>query len=138
MDSDAQWAEGARQFQRLFGDSWAQALKSMQPVDLGALSTATQPHAPVRFVPEKLAALQRQYIEEARALWSAGLHKPAPVADRRFASEAWVQNPLSSFSAAAYLLNARTLMGLADAVEGDEKASASTAAEDWLKDKGLI
>ena len=134
MDSDAQWAEGARQFQRLFGDSWAQALKSMQPVDLGALSTATQPHAPVRFVPEKLAALQRQYIEEARALWSAGLHKPAPVADRRFASEAWVQNPLSSFSAAAYLLNARTLMGLADAVEGDEKARARIrfGVEQWM------
>jgi poly[(R)-3-hydroxyalkanoate] polymerase subunit PhaC len=134
MDSDAQWAEGARQFQRLFGDSWAQALKSMQPVDLGALSTATQPHAPVRFVPEKLAALQQQYIEEARALWSAGLHKPAPVADRRFASEAWVQNPLSSFSAAAYLLNARTLMGLADAVEGDEKARARIrfGVEQWM------
>ncbi len=134
MDSDAQWAEGARQFQRLFGDGWAQALKSMQPVDLGALSTATQPHAPVSFAPDKLAALQQQYLEEARALWSAGLQKPAPVADRRFASEAWAQNPLSSFSAAAYLLNARTLMGLADAVEGDEKARARIrfGVEQWM------
>ncbi len=30
------------------------------------------------------------------------------------------------------------LIALRDRVEGDEKASASTAAEDWLKDKGLI
>ncbi|MDO9457470.1 ABC transporter substrate-binding protein [Nocardioides sp.] len=30
------------------------------------------------------------------------------------------------------------LIALRDRVEGDEKASAATAAEDWLKDKGLI
>jgi osmoprotectant transport system substrate-binding protein len=30
------------------------------------------------------------------------------------------------------------LIALRDRVEGDEKASASSAAEDWLKDKGLI
>ncbi len=136
MDSDAQWAEGARQFQRIFGDSWAQAMKAMQPMDLGAFSTATQPHAPVRFAPDKLAALQQQYLEEARALWSSGLqHPPAPpAADRRFTGEAWTQSPLSSFSAAAYLLNARTLMGLADAVEGDEKARARIrfGVEQWM------
>ncbi len=136
MDSDAQWAEGARQFQRIFGDSWAQAMKAMQPMDLGAFSTATQPHAPVRFAPDKLAALQQQYLEEARALWGSGLqHPPAPpAADRRFTGEAWTQSPLSSFSAAAYLLNARTLMGLADAVEGDEKARARIrfGVEQWM------
>jgi polyhydroxyalkanoate synthase len=33
-------------------------------------------------------------------------------------------NPVAAFSAAAYLLNARTLMGLADAVETDAKTRA--------------
>ena len=30
------------------------------------------------------------------------------------------------------------LIALRDRVEGDEKASASTAAQEWLSDKGLI
>ena len=30
------------------------------------------------------------------------------------------------------------LIALRDRVEGDEKASAATAAKDWLEDKGLI
>ena len=35
-------------------------------------------------------------------------------------------------------LTTEDLIALRDRVEGDEKASAATAAEDWLKDKGLI
>ncbi|WP_311220741.1 MULTISPECIES: class I poly(R)-hydroxyalkanoic acid synthase [unclassified Acidovorax] len=134
MDSDAQWTEGARQFQRMFGDGWAQALKGFQPADGGAFAATTQPQAPIKFAADKLAALQKQYLEEAKALWSDGLKAPPAVADRRFTSEAWTTNPLSSFSAANYLLNARTLMGLADAVEGDEKARARIrfGVEQWM------
>ncbi len=124
MDSDARWAEGARQFQQIFGDSWAKALQSLQPVDLGALSAGTQPHAPVQFDAEQLAALQKQYVEEMRALWAEGLQNPPAVSDRRFSGEGWTQNPMAAFSAAAYLLNARTLMGLADAAQGDDKTRA--------------
>lgn len=134
MDSDARWADGARQFQQVFGESWAQALQSLKPADLGALSAATQPHAPVQFDPDKLAALQKQYVEESRALWSQGLQAPAAVADRRFAGEGWAQNPLATFSAAAYLLNARTLMGLADAAQADAKTRARIrfGVEQWI------
>ncbi len=134
MDSDARWAEGARQFQQIFGDSWAKALQSLQPVDLGALSAATQPHAPVQFDPEQLAALQKQYVEEMRALWAEGLQNPPAVSDRRFSGEGWTQNPMAAFSAAAYLLNARTLMGLADAAQGDDKTRARIrfGVEQWI------
>ena len=134
MDSDARWAEGARQFQQMFGDSWAQALKALAPQDLGALSAATQAHAPVQFDPDKLAALQTQYMQEAQALWSHGLQAPAPVTDRRFAGEGWSQNPLATFSAAVYLLNARTLMGLADAAQADAKTRARIrfGVEQWI------
>jgi len=134
MDSDARWAEGARQFQQMFGDSWAKALQSLPPVDMGALSAATQPHAPVQFDAEKLAALQKQYLEESRALWSQGLQAPPAVNDRRFTGEGWSQNPLATFSAAAYLLNARTLMGLADAAQADAKTRARIlfGVEQWI------
>jgi polyhydroxyalkanoate synthase subunit PhaC len=57
------------------------------------------------------------------------LHK-----DKRFAAQAWNNNPLAAFSASTYLLNARTLMGLADAVEGDTKTRARIrfAVEQWM------
>ena len=32
MDSDAQWAEGARQFQQLWGESWSRMLQSLPHV----------------------------------------------------------------------------------------------------------
>ncbi|KQR55520.1 class I poly(R)-hydroxyalkanoic acid synthase [Acidovorax sp. Leaf160] len=141
METDSQWADGARQFQRIFGEGWAQVLKGLQPpaaaaAAAGASSTAAAalPSAPVRFAPDKLAALQAKYLEEAKALWSEGLQTPPAVADRRFTSEAWSKSPMARFSAAAYLLNARTLMGLADAVEGDDKAKARIrfGVEQWM------
>ncbi|GAA6119365.1 class I poly(R)-hydroxyalkanoic acid synthase [Acidovorax sp. FG27] len=136
METNSQWVEGARQFQRMFGEGWAQMLNGLQPGAAGpspAAATAVPP-APVRFAPDKLAALQQQYLEEAKALWSEGLQNPPAVADRRFTSEAWSKSPMARFAAAQYLLNARTLMGLADAVEGDEKARARIrfAVEQWM------
>ena len=47
--------------------------------------------------------------------------------DKRFAGEAWGSNPVASFSAAVYLLNARTLLGLAEAVEADAKTTRAPA-----------
>ena len=135
MDSDASWAEGTRQFQHMVGEGWTKMLQALQPVDMGALTTALQPHAPVRFVPEKLAELQKRYLEEAHALWSQGWHAAGPEAgDKRFIGESWAQNPLSAFSVAAYQLQARTLMGLVDAVEADDKTRARVrfSVEQWL------
>lgn len=72
--------------------------------------------------PEKLVALQKDYIEEMTALWNAMLASQTPVVkDRRFTAEAWQGNPLHSFNAAAYLLNARFMNALAEAVEADPK-----------------
>ncbi|KAF4529853.1 hypothetical protein B566_EDAN019155, partial [Ephemera danica] len=50
--------------------------------------------------------------------------EPPPMADRRFASKAWAANPVSSFAAQMYLLNAQALTKLADSVEGDDKTKA--------------
>ena len=88
----------------------------------------------ISFSPEKLQALQEQYTREATALWNSGLQTPPTQKDRRFASDAWSHNPVAAYSAASYLLNARTLMGLADAVEGDVKTRERLrfAVEQWM------
>lgn len=131
MNSEALWAQGAQQFQQIFGDSWAKALQSFQNLDLGGPPGKVPA---VQLSPAKLQALQEQYMKEAQALWSQCLQGTPEVKDRRFSGDGWASNPVAAFSAAAYLLNARTLMGLADAVEGDEKTRARIrfGVEQWM------
>ncbi|MEY8876457.1 MAG: class I poly(R)-hydroxyalkanoic acid synthase [Leptothrix sp. (in: b-proteobacteria)] len=82
--------------------------------------------------------IQDQYVREAAQLWNsalAGTVVPAPdKGDRRFASSEWANHPLSGFTAALYLLNARTLMQLSDAVEGDAKTRARVrfSVQQWI------
>ena len=80
--------------------------------------------APLKLSPTKLQALQEQYAREATQLWNEALKANPTPKDRRFSGEAWAHNPMAAFSAAAYLLNARMLMGLAEAVEADPKTQA--------------
>ncbi|MGE0330039.1 MAG: PHA/PHB synthase family protein [Ramlibacter sp.] len=133
MNSEADWARGAQQFQQLFGDSWAKALQSFQGLDMGGATAGAQ-LPKLAFAPDKLQQLQQQYLKEATELWNQSLHANPTAADRRFAGDAWGHNPVAAFSAAAYLLNARTLMGLADAVESDAKTRARIrfAVEQWM------
>ncbi|MEG0976030.1 MAG: class I poly(R)-hydroxyalkanoic acid synthase [Comamonas sp.] len=91
--------------------------------------------APVSFDADKLRALQEEYAKESLALWTEGakgtVHVPK---DKRFAGDAWAQNPVAAFSAATYALNAKVLMGMVDAVLGDEKTRARIrfGVEQWL------
>ncbi|MFT4241829.1 MAG: class I poly(R)-hydroxyalkanoic acid synthase [Acidovorax sp.] len=130
-DSELPWAKGAEQFQQIFGQSWAQALQSLRKIDLGPML----PAAPaLKFSPAKLQELQQQYLKDVQALWAQGLQGKPEIKDRRFAGEGWASNPVAAFTAAAYLLNARTLMGLVDAVEADEKTKARIrfGVEQWM------
>jgi len=87
-----------------------------------------------------VSAMQAEYLQEATALWNGMVERPAepraaaPLKDRRFAAEAWSGNPAAAFAAQTYLLNARTLMKLADAVEGDAKTKARIrfAVQQWV------
>jgi polyhydroxyalkanoate synthase len=131
MNSEALWAQGAQQFQQIFGDSWTKALQSFQSADVaGGIPGA----APVQFSSTKLQALQQQYLQDAKELWAQGLQAAPEIKDRRYTGEGWAANPVAAFSAAAYLLNARTLMGLAEAVESDEKTKARIrfGVEQWM------
>lgn len=131
MSSDSGWAESAQQFQQIFGDSWSRALESFQGI--GNSPQAAVPA--VQFSPGKIQELQQQYMDQARDLWMQGMQgTPVVEADKRFSGESWNQNPVAAFSAASYLLNARTLMGLADAVDADAKTRARIrfGVEQWV------
>jgi polyhydroxyalkanoate synthase len=67
-------------------------------------------------------------------MFSHGFATPAATADKRFSGEAWGSNPIAAYSAAVYLLNARTMLGLADAVEADAKTRNRIrfAVEQWM------
>jgi polyhydroxyalkanoate synthase len=85
--------------------------------------------------PAALAKLQSDYLAQASELWNGTLQNSGePIKDRRFAGTDWAGNPLSSFAARLYLLNARTLARMAEAVEGDEKTKARVrfAVQQWV------
>ncbi len=131
--------------QETLGEGFKQAMGAfpmgqvagLPQLDLAAFKPPAQGLPPISFDPAKLLALQQRYVEEASSLWNQCLqpgNAPPAASDRRFSAEAWKKNPLSQFSASTYLLNSHALMGLADAVEGDEKTKARLrfAVEQWM------
>jgi len=132
MHSQADWSRMSAQLQQNLGDGWKKAIESFQAAAAGSLPGAGASSAPtIGFDNTRLQALQQAYLGEAAELWNQGLQPPP---DKRFATDAWKQNPISAFSAAVYMLNARTLLGLADAVESDEKTRGRLrfAVEQWV------
>lgn len=121
------WSQSAEQFQQTLKENWSKAFQSFQNMDLGASAggSTSAPAAPkISFSPEKLQALQQQYLRDAAELLMPGASASSSAVDRRFAGQAWAANPMASFSAATYLLNSRTLLGMAEAVETDDKTRA--------------
>ena len=114
---------GARALGAAVGDIW----KSMSGLNLPA---------------KALAGLQGEYLKQATDLWNSTLLRlgdgkdgaPPPLADRRFASQDWAASPAAAYTAQMYLLNARTLLQMAEAVEGDEKTRARVrfAVQQWI------
>ena len=135
--TDSGNAENA--FQQNLTQGWQQALASIQQ-----MAHISPQAGKLSFDPIQLKSLQEQYLREATQLWNQGLSENPVSKDRRFSGEAWGHNPMAAFSAAIYLLNTRSLMGLADALEGDPKtrerirfaveqwSAASTPSNSWL------
>ena len=129
------WTQMSEGFQQNLSKSWGQAMQHFQTIDLGGLKSGPDAAVPqLKFAPEKLQTLQGQYFKDASDLWNQSLQKSLQVKDRRFSGDAWASNPAATFNAATYLLNARTLMGLADAVDADEKTRTRIrfAIEQWV------
>ena len=89
---------------------------------------------------QQLAALQGDYLKSASEIWNQSLQRLSaeddkpPIGDRRFADSAWARNPAAAFTAQMYLLNARTLMQMAESVQGDDKTRARLrfAVQQWI------
>jgi polyhydroxyalkanoate synthase len=130
MKENAQelWLQTAQNFQQTMTESLTKAFESLQNMDMGAASAklmAPTAKAPkIKFSPEKMQALQQAYLQEASDLWTNTVKGAEKLSDRRFSNEAWSANPLAGFTAAAYLLNSKTLESMADAVEADAKTRA--------------
>ena len=117
MNFDPNWQKAATQMQEAF--------KAMLSGQGGQPFGAQQPS--VKFDAVKLQQIQQTYIDGATALWNQSLQAGSaipPAHDRRFSAAAWNDNPVSKFSAAAYLLNSKALTAMADAVVGDDKTRA--------------
>jgi polyhydroxyalkanoate synthase len=98
---------------------------------------------------QALTQVQTEYIQQAAELWNQSLQRlqsaanedgnaPAlkpTIADRRFAANDWLDNPAAAYMAQMYLLNARTLMQLAEQVEGDGKTKQRIrfAVQQWIE-----
>ena len=136
MDESPQfWTQMGETFQQNLAQSWGKAMESFQTMDLGGLKPEGAPAMPaLKFHADKLQGLQAQYFKDASEVWNQSIHNSLQVKDRRFSSDAWSANPVAAFNAATYLLNARTLMGLADAVDADVKTRTRIrfAVEQWV------
>jgi len=119
-----------------FTETWLKAFQAFQNLDLGGMAppTGTADATPLRFANEKLMKIQQDYVREASELWNQTLQDNPQLADRRFKGDAWGKNPMAAFTAAVYLLNARTMMSMAEAAEGDAKTRNRVrfAVEQWL------
>ncbi len=145
MTTDNPWLQSAQQFQQSAMQQWTQMLQaqSASGMPTPSFGMPNQPNIsdlfgkiagqPVQFDAARLLDIQQSYLRDVAELWNQGLQVKLPK-DRRFASEAWSQNPMAAFAAAAYLLNARTLMAMADAVEADGKTKARIhfAVQQWI------
>ena len=138
------WTQTAQQFQQTLTESWSKAMQSFQGMGAGGTvgsggfggvpSASGAPPPQISFSQDKLKELQQQYLKDAVGLWTQGFQHTPIAGDKRFAAKAWSANPVAALSAATYLLNARTLMGLADAVEADAKTRSRIrfAVEQWM------
>ena len=151
----SQWAQVAQAFPgaaaapgAVAADPWAAFKAFMPAANAGAFGGMADPSSglagmgnmftqaaghPVSFEPARMVEIQSTYLKEMGELWNQGM-SVKPQGDRRFTGEAWANNPVAAFSAAAYLLNARTLMAMADAVQGDAKTRSRVrfAVQQWI------
>jgi polyhydroxyalkanoate synthase len=110
-----------------------------------AVADMAQAAATLKLAPQTLAELQSEYLKEATALWNGAVERfggtgtgngdaTPKIGDRRFAANDWATNPAAALGAQTYLLNARTLLKMAEAIEGDAKTKARVrfAVQQWI------
>jgi polyhydroxyalkanoate synthase len=120
-------------------DAATQALQASQA--MGAHMTGQfQALAGLHLAPDAMQRIQSDYLSQATQIWNTAMGQAADSAagkggnDRRFSAQDWASNPMASYLASVYLLNARALMQMADHVEGDEKTRQRIrfAVQQWV------
>lgn len=153
----ATWLEWTRQAQaaaQAFGASAQGGMPPMPPIAPMPGSMANFPGIPnvpgfdgiggaplagLKIAPAQLAEIQQRYLNDFTQLWRSmaegGNGEGVPLADRRFAGEAWRSNAPYRFAAAFYLLNARAMNDMANAVEADAKTRQRIrfAVSQWVE-----
>lgn len=121
----AAWLAWSRQWQAPEANGNGKAAIPGMPGVPGFEALAGLNGAGVKIAPEQLADIQQRYMRDFSVLWQAMAEGNPDGAgqlhDRRFSSSAWRSNTPYHYAAAFYLLNARTMTELADAVEADAK-----------------
>ncbi len=106
-----------------------------------ALGDTLRSLSSLQLPPDALARLQTEYVSQATAMWNDALatlgqagRASAPPADRRFAHNAWNENPVAAMAAQTYLLNARTMLQMVEEIQGDEKTKGRIrfAVQQWV------
>ena len=98
---------------------WQEWLKQqqVQSVPLGAVGELGK-----LIDPAVATQLQSDYMREFSVLCQDMMASKVPViTDKRFAGPAWQTNPLNTFNVAAYLLNTRFLLAMADNVQASTR-----------------
>ena len=135
------WKQGAEQFQTFqhaLGQGFAHAMEAFKGLDVSGMGPGlpgASAHVPkIAFVPAKLQEVQQNYLRESAELWNGSLTGTLKTDDKRFAAKAWNENRLASFTAGAYLLNARTLLALVDATDCELKVRNKLrfAIDQWI------
>ncbi|HWW72189.1 MAG TPA: class I poly(R)-hydroxyalkanoic acid synthase [Duganella sp.] len=96
---------------------WQSWFSKLPTADANPLAAIMQ-DASATVQPQAMEQLKNQYLEDFGVLWQDFLAGKTPALDdRRFTSSAWQGNPMSSFNAASYLLNAKFLTAMVDTVD---------------------
>ncbi|HEY8905035.1 MAG TPA: class I poly(R)-hydroxyalkanoic acid synthase, partial [Rhodoferax sp.] len=72
-DAQQQWLQSTQQFQQTMTDTWTNAFDSFKNMDLGQvgakLMAPTTKPPQMSISPEKMQALQQQFMQDATELW---------------------------------------------------------------------
>lgn len=96
-----------------------------EPSLAAAALTPNLPKLPsMQLIPERMQAIQKQYLEDlGRVLVSKPEMEKMAAQDKRFDSPTWMDSFFTGI-AALYVLNAKTLTAMTDAVQTDPKTQA--------------
>ncbi len=111
--------------------------QDLQAVFKAALNSVSAGTEAVKLDPTRVADIQARFGREYADLWSDMLSDSArqpELKDRRFIAESWRDNRFSTYTAALYLLGARALLELVDAVQADSKTQQKIrfAVQQWV------